>query len=281
MKAIIFSLAVLWAVSLQAQNHSCCDADGPTPTAEFANLGEKQQFQAAHANPQGFVLENPKGETITFLTADGATGSGYYLPAEKHSGKYLIVIHEWWGLNDYVRNEAERLHGELGDVNILALDLYDGKVATDRKKAAEYMKGASEERIRAIIRGALNNVGPDAKVQTIGWCFGGGWSHQTAIMAGAQSTGCVMYYGMPETDTDKLAPLQAPVLGLFAGKDKWINAEVVAKFEAAMKSADKTLTVKSFDAEHAFANPTRDIYDEKAAKEANEMALKFLQANFE
>lgn len=281
MKAIIFSFALLWAVSLQAQSHSCCDANAPTPTAEFANLGEKRQFQAAHANPKGFVLENPKGQTLTFLTADGATGSGYYLAAEKNSGKYLIVIHEWWGLNDYVRNEAERLHGELGDVNILALDLYDGKVATDRKQAAEYMQGASEERIRAIIRGALNNIGSDAKVQTIGWCFGGGWSHQTAIMAGSQSVGCVMYYGMPETDVDKLGPLEAPVLGIFAGKDKWINADVVAKFEAAMQSADKTLTVKSYDAEHAFANPTRDIYDEKSAKDANALALKFLQGNFE
>jgi carboxymethylenebutenolidase len=274
--AVVFSFPFL----LSAQSQSCCDADASSPTSQFADLGTRKEFRAVHANPTGFVLENPKGTEVKFLTPDGQTANGYYIPAGAPSQKYLLVIHEWWGLNDYVRGESDRLHGELGDVNVLALDLYDGKVATERKQAAEYMKGASEERIRAIIRGALNNLGPEARVQTIGWCFGGGWSHQTAIMAGDQATGCVIYYGMPETKVEKLAALQAPVLGIFASQDGWINAEVVAKFEKAMGEAGKEVTTRTFDAAHAFANPTRDIYDKSAATEANQLALDFIRKHF-
>ncbi|MEM0999829.1 MAG: dienelactone hydrolase family protein [Bacteroidota bacterium] len=279
-RCIAFFVALLWVVVLPAQPKSCCETECATPTAAFASLGMEVDFRTTHANPTGFILEDPRGTAVKFLTPDGQTANGYYIPAETPSPNYLLVIHEWWGLNDYVRNESDRLHAALGNVNVLALDLYDGKVATERAQAAEYMRGASEERIRAIVRGALNNVGPQAKVQTIGWCFGGGWSHQTAIMAGTQASGCVIYYGMPESDPEKLGALQAPVLGIFAGQDKWINGEVVAKFEGAMREAGKTVTTKTFDAAHAFANPSRDIYDETATREANQMALDFLKAHF-
>ncbi|HHG84337.1 MAG TPA: dienelactone hydrolase family protein, partial [Bacteroidetes bacterium] len=120
----------------------------------------------------------------------------------------------------------------------------------------------------------------EAQVQTIGWCFGGGWSHQASIMAATQGAGCVIYYGMPEVDQAKLKPLQADVLGIFAGQDQWINGEVVRNFEAAMQQAGKSISTKTFDAAHAFANPSRAIYDKKAADEANQMSLAFLQSHF-
>lgn len=277
LSCFLFALTFSY-LALPAQ--TCCAPAADSPTAEFAALGTQKAFQNAHANPQPLAYQDAKGKDVSFLTPDGKTGQGYYIGTEQATGRYLLLIHEWWGLNDHIRQEAENWYATLEDVNVLAIDLYDGKVATERKQAAEFMQGVKEERAKAIIQGALNNMGPDAQVQTIGWCFGGGWSHQAAIMAGAQAQGCIIYYGMPESDPEKLKPLQADVLGIFAGQDKWINGEVVAKFEAAMQSAGKNLTARTFDAAHAFANPSRDIYDAQAAQEARQMSLDFLKAHF-
>jgi carboxymethylenebutenolidase len=160
---------------------------------------------------------------------------------------------------------------------VIALDLYDGKVATTQQEAGKYMGEAKEERIRAIIKGALDYVGPKAKIGTIGWCFGGGWSLQTALMAGKQTSACVMYYGMPETDVDKLKAINGPVLGIFAKKDGWINPDKVKEFEANMKKVAKKLTVKMYDADHAFANPSNPKFDKEAAADAHKAALAFLK----
>jgi carboxymethylenebutenolidase len=85
----------------------------------------------------------------------------------------------------------------------------------------------------------LPTPGPKAHIATIGWCFGGGWSLQTSLLAGKKAVACVMYYGMPEQDVNKLKTLNADVLGNFANKDQWINPKVVAKFDADMKAAGK------------------------------------------
>ncbi|MEM7038634.1 MAG: dienelactone hydrolase family protein, partial [Bacteroidota bacterium] len=90
-----------------------------------------------------------------------------------------------------------------------------------------------------------------------------------------------LYYGMPEKDVEKLKTLETDVLGIFASKDKWINAEVVAAFEANMKAAGKKVKTKTFEAAHAFANPSREIYDKEAAEEANRMTVGFLKKGFE
>jgi carboxymethylenebutenolidase len=141
------------------------------------------------------------------------------------------------------------------------------------------MGEAKEERIRAIIKGALDYAGSKAKVGTIGWCFGGGWSLQTALMAGKQTSACVMYYGMPETDVEKLKTINGPVLGIFAKKDGWINPEKVKEFEANMKLASKKLTLKMYDADHAFANPSNPKFDKEAAADAHKVAVAFLKKN--
>ncbi|MEM7037184.1 MAG: dienelactone hydrolase family protein, partial [Bacteroidota bacterium] len=190
---VLFAIGLLTAFQVSAQ-HSCCDPSEGSATASFAALGQEDGFRAAHQTPRNFVLEDAKGANVTFLTPDGKTGGGYYVPAETDADKYLFVIHEWWGLNDHIRAEAERLQAELGDVHVLALDLYDGKVATDRQSASQYMQSVDEARAKAIIQGALNNVGAEAKVGTIGWCFGGGWSLQATLLAGSQAAGCVLYY---------------------------------------------------------------------------------------
>jgi carboxymethylenebutenolidase len=240
-------------------------------------LASDSRFRSAHAEPLPFHFASQNGQWVSFKTSDGAEGHGFEIKSLKESDKYLFVIHEWWGLNDYIKQEAERIQKELGNVNVIALDLYDGKVATSQQEAGKYMSEAKENRIRAIIEGALEYAGPKAKIGTIGWCFGGGWSLQSALTGGKQTVACVMYYGMPETDQTKLRALNSPVLGIFAGKDGWITPAKVKEFEGAMKKASKRITVKMFDADHAFANPSNPKFDKKATAEAHRLAIEFLR----
>lgn len=219
------------------------------------------------------------GQRIQFDTPDGKKGNAYALMAEQPSEEYLLVFHEWWGLNDHIREEAEKYFDELDTVNVLALDLYDGKVATTRERAGELTKSVKEARARAIIQGALDMAGPDARIGTIGWCFGGGWSLKASIQAGDQGEACVMYYGMPVQKKEALEPLEAPVLAIFARQDEWITPEVADAFEDLAVKTDKTVQVQSYDADHAFANPSSPRYDQQAARTANEAAMAFLKAN--
>jgi carboxymethylenebutenolidase len=187
----------------------------------------------------------------------------------------LLLFHEWWGLNDYIRNEASAWVHELG-INVLAVDLYDGKTATTAEDAGALMQACDPDRAKAIIQAAVKFVGDDADFRTMGWCFGGGWSLQATLLAGDRAKACVMFYGMPEKDVDKLKSLQTDVLMIHAKKDKWINDEVVAEFKENMSSAGKSLTVKEYDADHAFANPSSPRYNDQAAKEARAAVRAYL-----
>jgi carboxymethylenebutenolidase len=140
------------------------------------------------------------------------------------------------------------------------------------------MQAAKPERLNAIIEGAFKFVGKNAKVATIGWCFGGAQALNAALLGGKQTVGCVMYYGMPEKDINRLKTLNSDVLGIFAAKEEWISPKVVAEFEANMKKAGKTVTVKSYDALHAFANPSNPNYDKAATEEASKLSTDYLKA---
>ena len=242
----------------------------------MAQFADEQEFKDAHESPEENTHQ-AQGEMITFDVADGEPANAYALMPETPSNSYLLVIHEWWGLNDHIREEADRLFAELGNVNVMAIDMYDGKVATNPDEAGQFMQSVKPERADAIVRGAIAKAGPEARIATIGWCFGGGWSLKTSIMAGDQASGCVMYYGMPVQEAQELAPLKTEVLGIFAEEDGWITPEVVGKFEDLAKATGKKVETHQFKAKHAFANPSNPDYDEAAAKEANELALNFLR----
>ena len=245
----------------------------------FTKFSEAKEFRDVHQIPAAFTLKNAKGKMITYKTKDGKTANGYLIKSEKPTNKFIFVFHEWWGLNDYVKKESDELKSKLGDVNILALDLYDGKVADNREDAGKYMQSVEQERAFNIISGAIDYAGKDAKVGTIGWCFGGGWSLQASIMLGKQGTACVMYYGIIENTPETFKDLNAPVLGIFAEKDGWVNPEVYGNLEKNLKTAGKKVTVKSFNADHAFANPSNSKFDEKATKEAKRLTIKFFKEN--
>ena len=253
---------------------SCCSKPS---TADFAMLGDNSSFKASHLAPLPFHFVSVKGKMITVKSADGKDAGAFEIKADAPTKNYLFVFQEWWGLNDYIKQEAQNLSEELGTVNVIALDLYDGKVTANADDAGQLMKEASEERIRAIITAFIKYAGPDAKIQTIGWCFGGGWSMQASLMAAKNAAGCVMYYGMPEKDKTKLKSLAAPVLGIFASNDGWINTEVVGQFEKDMKETGKSLTVKSYDADHAFANPSNPKFNKEATADAHQLAVEFLR----
>ena len=177
-------------------------------------------FKAAHEDPLPFVYKSLKGKDITYKTSDGVDAHAFEIKADNNSPYYLFVIHEWYGLNGHIKQEAEKLHNDLG-INVIALDLYDNKVAANRDDASKYMQMVKTERAINIIKGAYSYAGSEAKVFTIGWCFGGGWSLQTAIEGGNQATGSIMYYGQPEKDVDRLKTLKCDIIGFFGNQDEW------------------------------------------------------------
>lgn len=259
-----------------AQDKSCCSTE---KDVSFASFSEQKEFRDIHQIPAAFTLKDAMGTMITFKTKDGKTANGYFVKSEKPSDKFIFVFHEWWGLNDYIKKESDELKQKLGDVNILAIDLYDGNVANNREDAAKYMQSVNQERALNIVSSAIEFAGKDAKIGTIGWCFGGGWSLQASIMLGKQGSACVMYYGIIDNKPETFKELNAPVLGIFAEKDGWVNPEVYGNLEKNLKSAGKKVTIKSFNADHAFANPSNSKFDEAAANEAKQLTIKFFKEN--
>ena len=271
-KSIAFTL-ILFAHFGYSQ--SCCTK--PEATETFALLTKDKKFVSTHFEPLPFTLAAPLGKEITFKTPDGKEGYAYEIKAEKFTNNYLFVIHEWWGLNDHIRQEAEKYYKALGNVNVIAIDLYDKNVTASRDSAAKYMSAVKKERAESIIKGALNYAGEKAKIAAVGWCFGGGWSLQASMLAGINARACVMYYGMPEKEQTKLENLFCPVLMIWPKKDQWINKNVVTEFQATMGRAKKDLKVKSYDADHAFANPSNPKYNKALADDAFKNSIAFIK----
>ena len=191
----------------------------------------------------------------------------------------LIVIHEWWGLNDNVRAMADRLAGE--GYMVLAVDLYNGKTATSPGEARVMMLEVVEdpERARENIRGAyefLVTAGAP-KIGSLGWCFGGGWSLNTAQLFPDELAASVIYYGQVTDDEDKLRPINAPILGLFGAEDTGISVDSVEAFRAALQRLRKEHEIHIYPgAGHAFANPTGTNYNADAATDAWNKTIEFL-----
>jgi carboxymethylenebutenolidase len=255
---------------------SCYNAD---IREQFRQEANSNSFAMLHPTPIPFHLENTIGKAVSFKAADGTEAMGYEIKAKKRTDKWVFVIQEWWGLNDYIKRESDNLSSELGDVNVLALDLYDGKVAATPDSAMKLVQAAKTDRLENIIKGGLAYAGSKAKIYTIGWCFGGMWSLQTALLAGKQAAGCVMYYGRPETNLDKLKGLNCEVIGFFGNKDKSPSPEMVTKFEQDMTSSGKKITTYKYEAGHGFANPSNPSFNKEATEDAHIKAITFLKAH--
>jgi carboxymethylenebutenolidase len=274
MKKTIITI-LLSSISFWGFSQTCCSVN----TDEMQIFASNKDFQMSHAIPKTYKhLSMVGGKMVTFSAPDGQNANAYLIKAKKKSNKYLLVYQEWWGLNDHIKKQADQFYTDLGEkINVLAIDMYDGKVATNQADAGKYMGSAKPERLEAIMKGAINYAGKKAKFASVGWCFGGGLSLKSAILAGKQAVGCVIYYGMPVKDIDMLKTLNTDVLGLFAAREKWISPQVVQEFEQNMAKAGKKVTIKNFDAEHAFANPSNPIYDAKATEEAYVLTINYLK----
>lgn len=282
MRAIkLLLLLVITSVSARAQVATL--DDGITichtiPTEKFALFVKDENFNRSHPDPLPYIHQSDVGKMVTFNTPDGKQAGGYVLMAKKKSNKWIFVFQEWWGLNDHIKRESEKLYNDLGNVNVLAIDMYDGKLATTREDAGKYMGEFKQDRGNAIVKGAITFAGKSAKIGTIGWCFGGGQSMQASLTAGKQAAACVIYYGMPETDLERLKKLNTDVLNIWPTQDQWINKEVTDKFEANMKAAGKKLTTKAYDADHAFANPSNPKFNPEFTADAYKSTLEFFKA---
>lgn len=275
MKSIsLIALIFVFSVKLSSQT-SCCAK--PNSTQTFAMLTNDKKFIDTHLDPTPFTLQNQLGKSITFKSPDGKVAYGYEIKAVTPTTNYVFVIHEWWGLNDYIKQESERIYKTLGNVNVIAIDLYDQNVATKKDSAAKYMQQVKTERAEAILKGAITYVGKKAKIATIGWCFGGGWSMPATLLAGKQSKACVMYYGSPEENMSKINTLNAPILFIWPEQDQWINKEMVNKFEKNMATAKKSLQVKPYNADHAFANPSNPKFNKEFADDAFLNSMNFIK----
>jgi carboxymethylenebutenolidase len=274
MKFIAF-FGCLLSLAALAQPEVVCH----TPAHEkFAVMASSRDFKMAHAGPRVYThVTQADGKMIRFKTPDGSEANAYLLEAKTKTNNWIFVFQEWWGLNDNIKRQAEELFASLGNVHVLALDMYDGKLATDPQNAGKYMGEFKQERGNTIVQGALTYAGKEARVGTVGWCFGGAQSLQASLTAGKQAVACVMYYGMPEENVDRLKTLTTDVLNIWPTQDKWINKEVMDKFEKNMAAAGKKLTIKSYEADHAFANPSNPRYNKEAAADAYAATVTFFK----
>ncbi len=275
-----FFLVALFTVHAYAQDGiTVCHT---ASTKKFAAFTQYESFNAEHPNPREYThVSEVGGEMVKLKCPDGTEANGFLIKSAKNSNRWLLVFQEWWGLNDNVKRESEDFYKALGDVNVLAVDMYDGKVATEREDAGKYMSEFKQERGNQIIQGAIALAGPGARIGTVGWCFGGGQSLLASLLAGKQASACVMYYGMPVEDVNLLKTLNCEVLNIWGSQDQWINKAVMDKFDANMKEANKKLTIKSYDANHGFANPSNPMgaFNEAAYKDAFKATTEFLKAN--
>jgi carboxymethylenebutenolidase len=222
------------------------------------------------------------GKTVSYKSGDETVQGLLYIPTGKGPFPAIIVIHEWWGLNDWVKEQASKLAGE-GYV-ALAIDLYRGKVATTPDMAHEIMRGVPEDRAKRDLRAAFDLLAsrPDVnkdRIGAIGWCMGGGYSLDVALLEPTLAAD-VINYGHLATDPDALKKIQAPILGLFGGQDRGITPDDVRKFEQTMKQLGKSIDIKIYDdAGHAFQNPNnKNGYREADTSDAWKRTTEFFSS---
>jgi carboxymethylenebutenolidase len=222
-----------------------------------------------------------RGIEVAYATINGKPVHGYLAEPRDAKGPLpgIIVIHEWWGLNANIRSMADQLAGK--GYAALAVDLYNGQTATTPRAAQNLMKDvlthapAASSNLRQAYA-YLHGTEHAPRIGVIGWCFGGGWSLQTALMLPDKINAIVIYYGRPVDNVTKLSRLRMPLMGFFGAEDKGITPADVHTFETALKRAHVNAEIHIYPgAGHAFANPSGENYRPKAAADAWKRTLVF------
>jgi carboxymethylenebutenolidase len=244
-----------------------------------AGSDKDAKVPAHQAHPMDPSAPKPKGASLSLKAGGGEANAYVAKPKAKPRGAVLL-LHEYWGLNDWVKSMADRLADE--GYLALAVDLYKGKVASDPKEAAALMAQKDEKWGDAVEEAGLEwlkaNAG-GAKVATMGWCMGGGESLKASLNDPKDVDATVIYYGLPITDVARLKKLRGPVLGIWASQDGWITPDKVKAFDAALTQAGVKHEFHAYDANHAFANPSGGRYNGAAAADAWDKTRTFLAAN--
>jgi len=219
-------------------------------------------------------------KTVSYKSGEDNVTGVLYAPEGKGPFPGIVVIHEWWGLNDWVKEQGSKL-ADQGYV-ALAVDLYRGKVATTPDEAHEIMRGVPEDRAQRDLHAAVeflkaqSNVNRD-RMGAIGWCMGGGYALDVALLEPSLRAD-VINYGHLATDPGSIEKIHAAVLGIFGGQDKGIAVEDVKKFEQALKQQGNKVEIVIYpDAGHAFENPNNKTgYRAEDAADAWKRTVNFL-----
>lgn len=263
MKRLTWVLAAALMLGACATSSPAEVARAPSATGAVS----EEEFKAMHTLRTDAAPER-RGQPVEL--SDGSKAYLSLPPDAKGPLPAIIVIHEWWGLNEHVQAWADRLAAE--GYAALAVDLYHGKVGTNPDEALALVKAVDGDQATKTLLAAHAFLKGDPRIQavrtgSIGWCFGGGWSLRTA-MAIPELSAAVIYYGHPVTDPQQLSTIKAQVLGIFGTKDKSIPPETVQAFEKALEEAGVRSRIVEYDADHAFANPSGGRYDERSAASA-------------
>ncbi len=241
---------------------------------------QKPAFKGSFLKINALKQLNTKGQQITFKAADGTDAFGWEVKAATNSTQYLLVVHDGYGLNDYVKQECQNLANSLPDINILAVDLFDQKTAASVAEANSLVTSTSQERTKNIINGAIQYAGNDSKIALLGWRFGGTWCLKTAISTDEKILAVVMYYALPEISKSDISNLIPPIMAIYANNDVVVNPKIAAEFYDNMAQAGKKLIIKQYDADYQFANPNSLTYNKDAAADAYAEIIAFLKLKF-
>lgn len=277
------SLAALISVFLLISACSSDRSDG-TGVGPDATFGRKPNGQPQASDLQAGAERPVDAETLPYAEVDEKLVYGHFafpsdmvepLPA-------IIVVHDWWGLNDDVRDAASRLAA--AGYMVLAVDLYSGETVKSVEAARAKMISVVEnpDDVEANLRQALGfvSIAGAPKKATLGWGFGGGWSLNSTMLFPDELDAAVMFYGQVSNDEDRLRTINAPVLGFFGARDRGIKIESVQGFEEAMQRLRKDLTLQVYeDVGHAFADPARSNYHSENAEDAWQRTIEFLATN--
>jgi carboxymethylenebutenolidase len=221
------------------------------------------------------------GKQVSYKSGDETVSAILYAPHGKGRFPALVVIHEWWGLNDWVKEQASKL-ADQGYVT-LAVDLYRGKVAATPDEAHELSRGLPHDRADRDLLAAAGylrslKIADPKRVGSIGWCMGGGYSLDLAL-EDPRLAATVINYGRLATSVDSLKKIHAPILGIFGGQDRGIAVSDVRNFEQQMKQLGKSVEIVIFpEAGHAFENPNNKTgYRAEDAAEAWARMVAFLR----
>jgi carboxymethylenebutenolidase len=220
-----------------------------------------------------------KTTDVEIKLADGRTARAALAKPSVANAPGLILIHEWWGLNDEMREIATRMAGE--GYQALAVDLFEGQTANEPTRAKELMGSLDPAKATATLVGWIDWLrkapGGNGKVGTLGFCLGGAWSLNASLATPVDAT--VIYYGNVKKTAEELKPLKGPVLGHFGRLDQAITVESADAFREALRAANKSGEIHVYEANHAFSRLGGPNYDAKSAELAEQRTLAFLRKN--